>query len=111
MRICFHSAFLIHRLTNELHERFSRTDFEKDSLRRAHQFANCIRKSYGASELTGPVFRLLDGGIGYADLDRLELKDVDAMFAAFEKSPASLRDRVRQLVSASRARERGGAVP
>jgi C-terminal processing protease CtpA/Prc len=41
---------------------------------------------------TGPVYRLLDGGIGYADLDRLEVKDVDAMFAAFQSAPAIVFD-------------------
>ncbi len=49
-------------------------------------------KEWPTAKRPGPVFRLLDGGIGYADLDRLEVKDVDAMFAAFEKSPAIVFD-------------------
>jgi C-terminal processing protease CtpA/Prc len=49
-------------------------------------------KSFPPATRTGPVYRLLEGGIGYADLDRLELKDVDAMFAAFENAPAIVFD-------------------
>jgi C-terminal processing protease CtpA/Prc len=41
---------------------------------------------------SGPVYRLLDDGIGYADLDRLENADVDAMLAAFEKTRAIVFD-------------------
>ncbi|HEY2509705.1 MAG TPA: S41 family peptidase [Polyangiaceae bacterium] len=41
---------------------------------------------------TGPVFRLLDGGIGYADLDRLEVADVDLTFEAFKDAPAIIFD-------------------
>ena len=36
-----------------------------------------------ASEREGPVFRLLPGNIGYADLDRLNPADVDSMFTLF----------------------------
>jgi C-terminal processing protease CtpA/Prc len=41
---------------------------------------------------SGPVYRLLEDGIGYADLDRLENTDVDAMFAMFEKTRAIVFD-------------------
>jgi C-terminal processing protease CtpA/Prc len=41
---------------------------------------------------TGPVYRLLEDGIGYADLDRLENADVDAMFTMFEKTRAIVFD-------------------
>ena len=44
--------------------------------------------SWSSPERTGPVYRLLEEGIGYADLDRLENTDVDAVFAAFEKTRA-----------------------
>jgi len=44
------------------------------------------------SDRTGPVYRLIDDEIGYADLDRLENSDVDAMFAAFEKTRAIVFD-------------------
>jgi C-terminal processing protease CtpA/Prc len=40
----------------------------------------------------GPVYRLVDGDVGYADLDRLEVGDVDAMFSAFEKTRAIVFD-------------------
>jgi C-terminal processing protease CtpA/Prc len=41
---------------------------------------------------TGPVYRLIDADIGYADLDRLEVTDVDAMLSAFEKTKAIVFD-------------------
>ena len=41
---------------------------------------------------TGPTYRILEGNIGYADLDRLENGEVDAMFAAFEKTKAIIFD-------------------
>jgi C-terminal processing protease CtpA/Prc len=41
---------------------------------------------------TGPVYRLLDPDVGYADLDRLRVGDVDAMFTAFEKTTAIVFD-------------------
>lgn len=40
----------------------------------------------------GPVFKVLPGNIGYADLDRLPLKDVDAMFDAFQHTDALILD-------------------
>ncbi len=48
--------------------------------------------SWALPERTGPVYRLLDDGIGYADLDRLENADVDAMFTAFAKTRAIVFD-------------------
>jgi C-terminal processing protease CtpA/Prc len=41
---------------------------------------------------TGPVFHLIDDAIGYADLDRLEIADVDAMLAAFANTRAIVLD-------------------
>jgi C-terminal processing protease CtpA/Prc len=38
------------------------------------------------------VYRILEDGIGYVDLDRLENVDVDAMFTAFEKTRAIVFD-------------------
>jgi C-terminal processing protease CtpA/Prc len=43
-------------------------------------------------ERTDPVYRLLEDGIGYADLDRLQNSEVDAMFSAFEKTRAIVFD-------------------
>lgn len=41
---------------------------------------------------TTPVYRILDGNIGYADLTRLNVGDVDAMFEAFRETKAILFD-------------------
>jgi C-terminal processing protease CtpA/Prc len=41
---------------------------------------------------TGPVFRLLENGIGYVDLARLESSDVEPMFTMLEKSPSIIFD-------------------
>jgi C-terminal processing protease CtpA/Prc len=41
---------------------------------------------------TGEIFKILPGNIGYADLDRLALKDVDAMFDAFKQTDALILD-------------------
>ncbi len=49
-------------------------------------------KNWSPAERTGAVYRLLDDGIGYVDLDRLENGDVDAMFNAFEKTHAIVFD-------------------
>lgn len=40
----------------------------------------------------GAIFKVLPGNIGYADLDRLELKDVDAMFDALMQTDALILD-------------------
>ncbi|HEY8090523.1 MAG TPA: S41 family peptidase [Polyangiaceae bacterium] len=41
---------------------------------------------------SGPVYRLLDDATGYADLDRLETGDVDAMFKVFASTQAIVFD-------------------
>jgi C-terminal processing protease CtpA/Prc len=41
---------------------------------------------------TGDVVRILDGNIGYVDLDRLQAKDVDAMFDKLSKTRAIVFD-------------------
>lgn len=41
---------------------------------------------------SGPVFRVLPGNIAYADLDRLEQKDVDAFFEAAKETRAMVLD-------------------
>lgn len=41
---------------------------------------------------SGEVFKILSGNIGYADLDRLALKDVDAMFDAFKQADGLILD-------------------
>jgi C-terminal processing protease CtpA/Prc len=48
--------------------------------------------NWPSPERTGPVYRLIEDGIGYADLDRLENADVDAMFSAFDKTHAIVFD-------------------
>ncbi|MEA2568772.1 MAG: hypothetical protein QOI24_773 [Acidobacteriota bacterium] len=40
----------------------------------------------------GPSYRMLDGNIGYADLRRLKVSEVDAMFDAFAKTKAIVLD-------------------
>jgi C-terminal processing protease CtpA/Prc len=53
-----------------------------------------VPRSHSSSltDRTGPVYRILEDDIGYVDLDRLENVDVDAMFAAFEKTRAIVFD-------------------
>jgi C-terminal processing protease CtpA/Prc len=43
-------------------------------------------------EREGPVMRLLPGNIGYADLDRLEVTEVDSMFELFRDTRAIILD-------------------
>ena len=45
-----------------------------------------------APQRSGPIYRLLDDSIGYVDLDRLEVADIEPMFAAFEKTKAIVFD-------------------
>jgi hypothetical protein len=45
-----------------------------------------------SAERDGPVLRLLPGGIGYADLDRLNPSDVDSMFRMFRDTRAIIFD-------------------
>ena len=45
-----------------------------------------------ARQREGPVMRLLPGGIGYADLDRLTVPQVDSMFERFKDAPAIIFD-------------------
>jgi C-terminal processing protease CtpA/Prc len=48
--------------------------------------------SWSTPERADAVYRLLEDGIGYVDLDRLEKTEVDAMFTAFEKTRAIVFD-------------------
>jgi C-terminal processing protease CtpA/Prc len=41
---------------------------------------------------TGDPYKLLEGGVGYVDLNILERAQVDAMFTAFEKAPSIVFD-------------------
>jgi C-terminal processing protease CtpA/Prc len=41
---------------------------------------------------SGPVYRLIDASIGYVDLDRLEVADIDPMFTALEGTSAIVFD-------------------
>jgi hypothetical protein len=50
------------------------------------------RDTRSVPERTGQAYRLLAPDVGYADLDRLENADVDAMFAAFEATQAIVFD-------------------
>jgi len=45
-----------------------------------------------AAQRSGPVYRLLDDAVGYVDLDRLEVGDVDPMFRALEKTKGIIFD-------------------
>jgi hypothetical protein len=55
-------------------------------LPRKHAFGD------GATERTGEAFKLLSGNIGYADLDRLTVPMVDAMFEKFKNTNAIIFD-------------------
>jgi C-terminal processing protease CtpA/Prc len=47
---------------------------------------------WDTAERSGPVYRMLDGNVGYADLDRLQVADVDAMFQSLGAARAIVFD-------------------
>ena len=77
-------------LRGDPHEKLALSVRGKDGRERDVVVARTV--GWVPAKRTGPVYRLLDGGIGYADLDRLEMKDVDAMFEAFKDAPAIVFD-------------------
>jgi hypothetical protein len=62
----------------------------KRSLVRSAKYLRPALPVYGGR--TGPVYRILPGNIGYADLDRLDGAEVSAMFAMFSDTKAIIFD-------------------